>query len=107
MTYGGTTKYNPSEGSASFTVSMVDTAVAVTPSGDISVGDTETIKFNVTAGSTAITAGTVNITIYDADGGVVDSKTDVPIANGVAGVEFTGLANGTYTVNVTYGGSLA
>ena len=102
----GTNYYWDSNSTLKITIlPKVDTAVAVTPSGDISVGDTETIKFNVTAGSTAITAGTVNITIYDADGGVVDSKTDVPIANGVAGVEFTGLANGTYTVNVTYGGT--
>ena len=47
-----------------------------TPSGDINVGDTETIKFNVTAGDTVISDGTVNITIYDANGGVgsIESK---------------------------------
>ena len=105
VTYGGSNKYNPSNGSATFTVSMVDTSVGVTPSGDINVGDTETIKFNVTAGDTVISDGTVNITIYDANGGVAKSETDVPIANGTVGVDFTGLGNGTYTVNVTYGGS--
>ncbi|MDD6047982.1 MAG: Ig-like domain repeat protein, partial [Methanobrevibacter ruminantium] len=97
--YGGDNHYNPSNGTATFTVSKYDSSVTV-DAIDIVYGDNETIKYNVTEDAT----GTVNITVTDENGEVIASFKNVPIANGTAGVNVAGLSCGTYTVNVTYGG---
>ena len=98
VTYNGDNNFNPSSAVANFTVGAIDSAVTVNLT-NITYGDNETIKFNVTDGAT----GTVNITVTGADG-VTRTFTDVPIANGTVGVNVADLPAGNYSVNVTYGG---
>ncbi len=93
VTYNGDANYTSATGKANFTVSAIDSNVSVDVS-NITYGDNETIRFNVTDGAT----GTVNITVTGVDG-VVATFNDVPIANGVAD-----LPTGNYSVNVTYSG---
>ena len=98
VVYSGDNYYNSATATANFTVSMADSAVTVNVT-NITYGDNETVKFNVTEGAT----GAVNITIVG-DNGVTVNFTNVPISNGTVGVNVAGLAAGNYTVNVTYGG---
>jgi hypothetical protein len=98
VTYNGDDNYAESTYSGSFSVNMIDSDVAVEVN-NVTYGDTETIKFNVTDGAT----GTVNITVTG-DNGVTKTFTDVPIENGTVGVNVADLAAGNYSVNVTYGG---
>ncbi len=58
VTYNGDNNFNPSSAVANFTVGAIDSAVTVNLT-NITYGDNETIKFNVTDGAT----GTVNITV--------------------------------------------
>ena len=66
---------------------------------NITYGDIEKIRFNVTDGAT----GTFNVTVIGADG-VVETFDDVPVPFGPEGVNVFELAAGNYTVNVTYSG---
>jgi VCBS repeat-containing protein len=96
--YNGDANYIEATGKANFTVGMINSTVVVDPV-NITYGDNETVKFNVTDGAT----GTVNITITG-DNGVTVTFTDVPLVNGTVGVNVPGLAAGNYSVNVTYSG---
>ena len=98
VAYSGNYKYNGNSSKAKFTVNKADSAVTVDVS-NITYGDNETIKYNVTEGA----AGTVNITVTGPDG-VTKTFTDVPIANGTVGVNLADLPVGNYSVNVTYSG---
>ena len=98
VVYSGDNYYNSATATANFTVSMADSAVTVNVT-NITYGDDETVKFNVTEGAT----GAVNITIVG-DNGVTVNFTNVPISNGTVGVNVAGLAAGNYTVKVDYGG---
>ena len=98
VTYNGDANYTSATGKANFTVSAIDSNVSADVS-NITYGDNETIKYNVTDGAT----GTVNITVTGPDG-VTKTFNDVPIANGTVGVNVADLAAGNYTVNVTYNG---
>ena len=98
VTYNGDANYDDAVAKANFTVRAIDSAITVNVT-NITYGDDETVKFNVTEGAT----GTVNITVTGADG-VVATFTDVPIANGTVGVDVAGLPAGNYSVNVTYNG---
>ena len=98
VTYNGDQNYTGATGKANFTVNMISSSVTVNVT-NITYGDDETVKFNVTEGAT----GAVNITVTG-DDGVNVAFTNVPISNGTVGVNVAGLAAGNYTVNVTYGG---
>ena len=98
VVYSGDNYYNSATATANFTVSMADSAVTVNVT-NITYGDDETVKFNVTEGAT----GAVNITVTG-DDGVNVAFTNVPISNGTVGVNVAGLAAGNYTVKVDYGG---
>lgn len=98
VAYSGNYKYNGNSSKAKFTVNKADSAVTVDVS-NITYGDNETIKYNVTEGA----AGTVNITVTGTDG-VTRTFTDVPIANGTVGVNLADLPVGNYSVNLTYNG---
>ena len=98
VAYSGNYKYNGNSSKAKFTVNKADSAVTVDVS-NITYGDNETIKYNVTEGAT----GTVNITVTGPDG-VTKTFTDVPIANGTVGVNLADLPVGNYSVNLTYNG---
>ena len=63
VTYNGDANYTEAIGKANFTVSAIDSSVTVNLT-NITYGDNETIKFNVTDGAT----GTVNITVTGVDG---------------------------------------
>ena len=98
VTYNGDSNYAESTNAGSFSVNSINSTVTVEPV-NITYGDDEVIKFNVTDGAT----GTVNITVIGADG-VVATFTDVPIENGTVGVVVADLPAGNYSVNVTYSG---
>ena len=90
VTYNGDANYTSATGKANFTVSAIDSNVSADVS-NITYGDNETIKYNVTDGAT----GTVNITVTGPDG-VTKTFNDVPIANGTVGVNVADLAAGNY-----------
>ena len=98
VVYSGNYKYNGNSSQAKFTVNKADSAVTVNLT-NITYGEDEIIKYNVTDGAT----GTVNITVTGADG-VVETFNDVPIENGTIGVNVADLPAGNYSVNVTYNG---
>ena len=71
VTYNGDQNYTEATGKANFTVNMVSSSVTVNVT-NITYGDNETVKFNVTEGAT----GAVNITIVG-DNGVTVNFTNV------------------------------
>ena len=94
--YGGDDKRNPSSGNADFTVSKKASSVTVTPK-DITVGEDEPIAFTVTDGA----GGTVTVTVT---GDALDDPIVREVAVDGSPVVVSGLAAGTYTVTVSYGG---
>ena len=98
VTYNGDSNYAESTFASSFTVNSINPTVTVDPV-NITYGDIENIKFNVTDGAT----GTFNVTVIGADG-VVETFDNLPISYGADGVNVFDLAAGNYTVNVTYSG---
>ena len=99
VAYSGNYKYNGNSSKAKFTVNKDDSAVTVNLT-NITYGDNETIKYNVTDGAT----GNVTITIT---GDALDEPIvlpEVPIVNGTVGVVVADLLGGNYTVNITYNG---
>ena len=78
VTYNGDANYTEAIGKANFTVSAIDSIVCVDPA-NITYGDIEKIRFNVTDGAT----GTFNVTVIGADAGSSQSKVEnVVVGNG-------------------------
>ena len=86
-----------------------DTSDAPTPdidvnvSGDIVVGDTEHVAFNVSYNGDPLVSGTVNATI-EGDNGYSDKKNGITFEAGVNSFDLSDLAPGKYTVKVLFGG---
>lgn len=87
--------YNESEASISFKVLKADPTFTSNVTEDAKVGENVTITVKAPVDAT----GNVTVTV---DGEIV--AVDVPVINGVASVNVTGLAAGHHSYMVTYGG---
>lgn len=92
LTYTGNYKYNSAVYKVKFNATKHDAFINVN-ARDISVGDVESITISVPSDATG------NVTV------VVGGKTYVAnISNGVAIIEISGLAKGTYNIEASYSG---
>ena len=100
VSYAGSDIYNPaSNTNVNIIVNKVDTSISITGNNSILVG--EDVIYNI--------AVNTNVENYAVDGYVtvtVDGKQyNVSISNGTGSLTVSGLANGTYFVNVSYVGN--
>ena len=98
--YSGDRNYNPNfKGETlNITVPKVDVTVNVSADSPINVGNVSVVDINVTSkNSEFIVNGIVNVNVNG-------TMYTVAIVNGKGNLTLYNLANGTYTINVTYAG---
>ncbi|WP_297979945.1 Ig-like domain repeat protein [uncultured Methanobrevibacter sp.] len=101
--YPGDENYNATSTNESFTVDKVAPSIDI-ETEDIDYGADETIAVTVNPVDGGVTpTGTVNITVADKDGNVLEFN-EIPLVNGSASIVVPGLSAGEYDVDVVYNG---
>ena len=100
VSYGGDDKYNSNTKTDTFIVGKIDPVLTVTPSGDITVDEDETISISLNDDA----QGTVDVTVTG-DKGYTQTFTGVVVNNGqVEPINLEDLPAQNYTVSVDYSG---